>query len=400
MKSKSALMYLNLAHFFDHFFLLIFPVAVIALERDWGLSYGEALALGTPMYVAFALATLPAGWLGDRWSRQYLISAFFVGSGAASVLVGLAAGPRGLMIGMGFMGVFVAIYHPVGLAMVTDLAERRGRALAVNGVFGNMGLAAAALATGLLTERIGWRSAFLVPGVVAIGIGITFAWQGRRAAAERSPAERGRKERYVATERATQVRVFAVVLVAALFGGLIFNTITITLPKLFDERLLPGGVDLTLVGSYAALVFAIAAFAQLPVGDLLDRYGARPVLLSLLVLQIGALILIADTNGTAVIAVAMVLVLLLFAEIPVTSWLLGHYVPTDWRARAFSVEYVLSLGMSAAVVPLIAWVHRAGYGFNTQYLILAVSAGVVLAAACFLPVSRTPRAQKVAGQAT
>ena len=51
MSRKSGLMYLNLAHFFDHFFLLVFPTAVIAIEADWALSYGAALALGTSICV-------------------------------------------------------------------------------------------------------------------------------------------------------------------------------------------------------------------------------------------------------------------------------------------------------------------------------------------------------------
>ena len=119
MTRKSGLMYLNIAHFFDHFFLLIFPTAVIAIESDWDLTYGEALALGTYMYVAFAVATLPAGWLGDHLSRSKLISGFFIGCGSASMLTGLASGPLGLAAGLALLGVFTAIYHPVGLAMVT-----------------------------------------------------------------------------------------------------------------------------------------------------------------------------------------------------------------------------------------------------------------------------------------
>ena len=130
---------------------------------------------------------------------------------------------------------------------------------------------------------------------------------------------------------------------------------------------------------------ANAAFAQLPVGDLLDRFGARSILIGLLVPQVGALVLIANTHGTTLIPIAMVLVILLFAGIPITSWLLGHYVAPHWRSRAFSVEYLLSLGMGAAVVPLVAWGHRTGYGFDMQYVVLAASAGMVLTAAIFLP---------------
>ena len=181
-------MYLNVAHFFDHFFLLIFPTAVIAIEGDWALTYGEALALGTSMYVAFALATLPAGWLGDHFARPKLITIFFLGCGAASILVGLSTGTLGFAIGLGLLGAFTALYHPVGMAMVIELAERPGRALAVNGVFGNMGLAGAALVTGLLTERFGWRTAFIVPGLVSIGVGCLYAWKHNLGRAEPRPA--------------------------------------------------------------------------------------------------------------------------------------------------------------------------------------------------------------------
>ena len=71
-------MFLNIAHFFDHFFLLIFPTASIAIAAEWDMSYGAVLAMGTPLYVAFAVATLPAGWLGDRFDRTYLIACFLL----------------------------------------------------------------------------------------------------------------------------------------------------------------------------------------------------------------------------------------------------------------------------------------------------------------------------------
>ena len=58
------------------------------------------------------------------------------------------------------------------------------------------------------------------------------------------------------------------------------------------------------------------------------------------------------------------------------------------RARAASVEYVLSLGMGTAVVPLIAGLHGAGLEFDFQYFGIAMSAAVVLGAALFLPAGR------------
>lgn len=385
MNAKVTLRFLNLGHFFDHFFLLIFPTAVIAIERDWQLDYGSALALGTPIYAAFALGTLPAGWLGDRWRREWLIALLFIGCGAASVFAALSSGPLLLMISLGAMGLFASIYHPVGLSMVTQMSTRPGRALAVNGVYGNLGLAGATLLTGVMAETFGWRSAFLLPGIISIAVGVVYLVLTRRAVASANVSGEKIMPTMIAAPRSTQIRVFAVILVVALFGGAIFNGVSISLPKLFEERLSDITSDLSVIGGYTALVFAVAAFAQLPVGDLLDRFGAKPILATLLVLQIAALTIVASTSGFLVVPAALVLVLLMFAELPVTGWLMGRYVPLQWRSRAFAVEYVLSLGMSSAIVPLIAGLHSMGYGFDRQYLFLAVSAAIVLLGAAALP---------------
>ena len=393
MTANTTLRFLNFGHFFDHFFLLIFPIAVIAIERDWQLDYGAALALGTPIYAAFAVGTLPAGWLGDRWRREWLIALLFLGGGLSCVLAAVSSGPASLMISLGAMGLFASIYHPVGLTMVTQMSSRPGRALAVNGIYGNLGLAGATLLTGLLAQNFGWRSAFLLPGLVSIAVGALYVALIRTPAKLEKADPNAAHHSLATSERAIQVRVFAVILMAALFGGAVFNGVSISLPKLFEERLADITSDLSAIGGYTALVFAVAAFAQLPVGDLLDRFGARPILATLLALQIGALAVVANTSGPLIVPAALVLVLLMFAEVPITGWLMGRYVPLQWRSRAFAIEYVLSLGMSAAIVPLIAGLHSFGYGFDRQYLLLAGSAGIVLLAAAALPAMRTKTAE-------
>src|SRR5690606_1604157 len=77
--------------------------------------------------------------------------------------------------GLGLIGLFAAIYHPVGIPMVVTHARAVGHTLAVNGVFGNLGLAFAAVVTGALTEAIGWGAAFILPGIVSVAAGIAFA---------------------------------------------------------------------------------------------------------------------------------------------------------------------------------------------------------------------------------
>ena len=383
MSHFSQLRFINAGHFLDHYFLLIFPTAVIAIMADWQLEYGEALAFGTAAVISFALGTPLAGWLGDRWSRRGMMAIFFIGIGFGSILTGLADDPVGLMAGLAAIGFFAAIYHPVGLAMVTDLADRPGRALAVNGVAGNFGLAAAALATGWISDLFSWHTAFIAPGLVSIAVGLFYLATAYRATA----AGGGRKgsEAPVTASRSVQIRVIAAIALFALFGGLIFNAVTNSLPKLFEERLTDIASNLSEVGGFTALVFAIAAFAQLPVGVLLDRFGARAILIALFSVELALFLLIANASGVIVLPLAVGLVLMLFAELPVTAWLLGRFVASAWRARAYSAEYMVSLGISSAAIPIIAYLHYNGYGFDNQFLMLAGCVAVALIGAFMLP---------------
>ena len=385
MTQRPSLFFLNAGHFLDHYFLLIFPTAVLALHHAWGLDYGTALALGTPAFAAFAVGTLPAGWLGDRWSRTGMMAVFFIGIGTSSVATGFAQGPVTLMMGLGCLGLFAAIFHPVGLAMVTEATDRPGHALAVNGVFGNMGLAGAALATGLLTDQFGWRAAFVTPGLFSVALGLVYVRTLRAAARRGTDHETGRRTAplFDAT-RSDRKRVIVLIGLSALFGGLIFNGVTVSLPKLFEERLADIMTNLSGIGATASLVFALAAFAQLPVGALLDRFGARPILLCVLAAQTTMLMAIGSLTGLTSAIVAAPLLLAIFGALPITGWLMARYVPSAWRARAFAMEYVLSLGVGSLAVPLISYLHTRG-GFDTLYPLLAVGAVIVFAAACALP---------------
>lgn len=218
---------LNLAHFFDHLVLLILPTAALAIEREAGSDYAGALAPGTLVFAAFACATLPAGWLGDRWSRAGMMRVYWFGTGLACLVAGLAPGSSGSALGLVLIGVFAAIYHPVATAMVMGWRARAGQALAVNGVFGNLGVAAATLFTAGLAQGFGWRAAFIAPGLAMLALA---TWHLTVPAAEQVPVTWPRREPWAMLAPAAQRRVFAFILLSGLFGGLVFNGTTIALP--------------------------------------------------------------------------------------------------------------------------------------------------------------------------
>ena len=229
-------LFLNVGHFLDHLFVLIFATAVLKLAIDWNMTYGELAPYATPAFVAFGICAIPAGWLADKWSREGMMAVFFIGIGAASIIDSFATTPFEIAVCLTLLGVFAAIYHPVGLAMVVQGVEKTGVPLAINGIFGNMGVASAALLTGYLVDRSGWQSAFVVPGIVSIVIGVAYIIYERTRPKIDASAAKAAAKPTPALPRSLLFRVFGVIFFTTALGGLVFQSTTFALPKVFDER--------------------------------------------------------------------------------------------------------------------------------------------------------------------
>src|SRR5271154_5920425 len=172
--SQRVIAFINIGHVMDHMFMLIFPTAVLGMAASFDWSYSELLTLSVGGFIAFGVGSMPAGWLGDLWGRRHMMAGFFIGIGGATALARLARTPWMLAGGLTLIGLFASIYHPVGTAMLTAHADKLGRALGINGVWGNLGVAFAARATGALTQWFGWRVAFVLPGALSVLVGLAF----------------------------------------------------------------------------------------------------------------------------------------------------------------------------------------------------------------------------------
>src|SRR5450755_5188241 len=262
-----AIAFLNLAHAIDHYVLLIFPAVVIGLEIVYRRPYAELIALSTAAFVAFGVFSLPAGWIADRWSRRNMMAVFYFGCAVSLGLAGIAPTPLMLAVAMCALGMFAAIYHPVGMAMLIDISKARPRTLAFNGVCGNLGVTFAAGISTTLAAWIHWRAAFLLPAVICLATGIAYLAlvpDDRHRVGKRSTAAS------VPLSQRAMLTMFACYVAISLAGGLTFNTALIALPKLIDERA-GAGLPLAVVGWLATGIFLCGALAQLAMGRLLER---------------------------------------------------------------------------------------------------------------------------------
>ncbi len=400
MRERLHFLLLNIGHFLDHLFTLIFAtVAALALHREWGLGYAELLKYATPGFFAFGVFALPAGWLADKWSREGMMSVFFIGIGLASIATAFARTPLELAFGLFVVGVFAAIYHPVGLAIVVEKWKNTGMRIAVNGVWGNLGVASAALITGYFIDHGGWRIAFVVPGIVSILIGIAYTglmWPELVRARPRVKAKAAARA-VPADVKALLVRVSAIVFLTTAVSSIVFQSTTFALPKVFDERLGGITVSATALGGLAFLVFALGSMGQLVVGHFLDRVGPRTVFIAAAAIQVLFFMLMPGLADWAALLCAMAFMLAAFGQIPINDYMIGRLADGEWRARIYGVRYVVSFTVLAAALPLIAFVYE-NWGFDALFRVLAASAAVILAAVLLLP-QRLPQPQAVPARA-
>ena len=388
---RTHFVFLNLGHFIDHLLMLVFATAAaLTLAREWGMSYAELIPYATPGFVAFGLFSLPAGWLADKWSREGMMLVFFFGIGMSAIATALAQSPLQMAVGLFAIGVFGAIYHPVGIPLVIQGYMKTGLRIAVNGVFGNLGVAVAALLTGYLVDQSGWRSAFIWPGLVTIVIGTGYAILVGRGRSEGASNDAGGASPENATagemqlDRHLLIRVFAIVFFSTAIGSLVFQSTTFTLPKIFEERLGDLAVSATLIGWYAFVVFAIASMGQLVVGYLVDRFSIKAVFVAVAIFQVIFFLAMVGRVGNVALLVAIAFMLVVFGQIPINDVLVGRITKSEWRSRAYGLRFVIGFTVMASAVPMVAWIY-ARWSSDVLFIVLAAAGAGILIAVAMLP---------------
>jgi MFS family permease len=374
---------LNIAHGIDHMFLLIFATAVATIALEFGYTNWEDLMpYSVGAFALFGLGALPAGRLGDLWGRRIMMIIFYFGIGAAALLTAMTQNAWQLAAGLTLIGVFAAIYHPVGIPMLVQNVSNPGAVIGVNGLAGNLGIAVAALVTGLLVKWIGWRAAFVVPGIVAIGCGIVFAITCPKEA--EAPSKRKGGKAKVTLSPAMLVRTFAVMTAAAVTSSLLFNFTTNGNSQLLSEAFRGVLEDPAVLGALLALIYTIASFAQIVVGNLIDRMAFKPLQLWMSVAQVPLLIFAAHTQAWWLFFALLAVMIFVFGSIPFTDAMIVRYVDDRLRSRVAGMRLTVAFGVSSLAVWLLGPMVKA-MGFSTLLWIMAGIAAIKAAIVLLLP---------------
>ena len=376
--SRTAALLLNIAHALDHLFLLIFATAVAAIAADFGFArWEDVMPYSVGAFLMFGLGSLPAGKLGDSWGRRPMMLVFFFGLGASALLASVTQTVWQLAAALTLLGSFAAIYHPVGIPMLVQGAKRPGATIGVNGLAGNLGIAAAALVTGFLVQAIGWRAAFAVPGLACIVLGFFFA---RFVPTETEPPAKRSRPAAITLAPGPLARLLMVMTVTSATAGLLFNLSTNGNGQLLAERFRGVVNDPATLGLLLAAVYAVASLAQVVVGRLLDRVPLRRLQMGIVLAQAPLLALASQAQGWWLYGALLGVMVLIFGAIPFTDAVIVRYVDDSLRSRVAGLRLTLSLGFSSLAVWALGPVVKAS-GFAT---LLMAMAGISLCTAAAL----------------
>lgn len=382
---KLTALLLNIAHALDHLVLLIFATAVVTIAPAFGLDRWEDLMpYASGAFLLFGLGSLPSGRLGDLWGRRRMMLIFFFGTAIACWIAALTQSPGQLAAALVLLGAFASIYHPVGVPMLVERATQPGRVIGVNGLAGNLGVAAAAIVTGALVKWVGWRAAFVVPGLVAFGCGLLFA---RVAPRESEPPSQRSRKAGVSLSPRELARAFLVMTAAAVTGSLLFNFTTNGNGPLLAQRLGERVTDPAVLGALLAGVYVIGSFAQLLVGRAIDRLPLKPLYLAIVTAQVPVLLLASQAEGWMFLALLALTMALIFGAIPFTDAMIVRYVDDRMRSRVSGMRLAVSFGVSSAAVWALGPVVK-NVGFETLLVGMACVSAVTFSLVWWLPTER------------
>jgi MFS transporter, Spinster family, sphingosine-1-phosphate transporter len=162
----------NLLNYFDR--LIVFPMFAY-LKDEFTISDFKLGLLGSVFILVNSISVLPLGYWSDRGPRKKIMAGGVLFWSFATALSGFAATFKTLVAARALVGVGEAAYAPGGTAMMTWCFPRRFRAR-VQSIFnlgmlvgGVMGLAVG----GMLSEWVGWRSAFFLVGLPGFALAIS-----------------------------------------------------------------------------------------------------------------------------------------------------------------------------------------------------------------------------------
>ena len=365
-----------------HMFAAFYFVIILTIEKEWNISYDQLIRLWTLGALLIGLGAIPFGWLSDRWSRSGTMTIMFIGMGLASILCGLSTSISFLFISLSLLGLFCSIYHPVGIPWVIHSANKQGRALGINGIFGGVGIGSGAFVAGTLTELLNWQLAFILPGFISIIIGFILIYfifinkiSYKNIFINNIEQDHSRNE---------MILISLIMLISMFALGLTFHNTQTALPKVFEIRI--DNINSIQIGLMIGIIYFISGATTFIGGLLADRFNLKTIYLIGIFLQFPCYLGIAYVSGYSLVVLCILAAVFNASILPTENLLLSKFTPQKYHGVVYGIKFILAFGSGPISVFLISEIYSITLEFTYLFLINAIMMGLVSIFIIFLPI--------------
>ena len=362
------------AHAATHYVELVFPTLAVGLAAETGLSLEVILSWSFGSYLLFGLGALPAGMAADRFGARPVILIGLLGAGLGTCVAGSVTPGWPLAAALTAVGAGASLYHPAGTGLLSRAVAQRGRALGINGIYGNVGIALSPLMTFSLVTAVGWRATLWTTGIVIL-VGTLLFQRIQFTEPERGEALSESQENPPDALFSHGLIVFIVLCMAATLGGFIYRGNVVAEPALFSEKI--SFINYGLAASIALLVGIVGQYLG---GRVADRHDLRMAYLGFHLAALPALAAMGLLASWPLLLVASLYSFFSLGMQPIENSLFAALTPDRWRSTAYGLKFVFTFGLGSTAVFLVRGVAEAS-GWSTVYLVLA---GVGLALVSFI----------------
>jgi len=374
---RKIILFTCVAHFFTHFYEMIFPALAIPLMLSLKMDLAEVLKLSFLMYLLYGLTALPWGMVADRFNNRSALIIFFAGTSFGSVLTALSGTPTSMMYSLAVIGFFASIYHPAGMGLISIGVKNRGMALGINGVAGNLGLISAPFAAGLLNWLVGWEVTYLIIGALGIVWGIVLFMVD----IDETPVHADLEENTSNFSNGNNnIRYFLILCVAMTVAGLVYRANSVVLPAylelkssflwdLLREIDLPNltGAKTVAATLLTSLIYVVGILGQILGGKVADRYDLRWMYLAFHTCSLPFVILMGLVSQELLVLSAGMYIFFSLGMQPIENSLVAKYTPSRWRSTGYGIKFILVFGIGAMAVYLVGWI-KAAWSLSAVYL--------------------------------
>lgn len=381
---KLTTFYAASGHMFMHMFAAFYFVIVLALEEDWNFSYNELIELWLLGSLLVGLGAIPAGWLSDRWSRSGMIAIMFIGLGLSSIACGFSDIKLSLFINLSVLGLFCSIYHPAGISWVVNTANKTGRALGINNIFGGVGIGLGAAVSGIIIEWYNWKAAFFFPGILSLVLGCLLIWhiKTNKVSLKNVVSEKFSKK----PENSNYLKIAIIMLTSIACMAFVFQVLQTSLPKIIDIRLSESlNLDPSTIGLSVSAIYIVSGMMNYVGGYLADKYSEKLIYVIGILLQSILLFLLANISTYIFIVFALMTVASNSSILPAENILLARFSPVKYQSLVYGIKFIVSF----AIAPLAVLIISKTYEVTNEFFYLYLLCGFLMAM-LFVIVIRLP----------